>query len=70
MLALSRKLGEAVKAGDLVVYILEIKGNQVRLGFEAPPEVPVHRGEICKPPILKLPPQNKKGGKRGNRRAA
>ena len=71
MLALTRKLGEAVKAGGIMFYILEIKGNAVRLGIEAPPEVSILRGEICDPPIPKLQPQpQKKKGKRGRGRAA
>ncbi len=60
MLVLARKTGEAVKAGDVEVYVIEIKGNIVRLGFRAAPDVPVLRGEICEPPILKLPSPEKK----------
>ena len=47
MLILSRRTGESVKIGDEVtVTVLGVKGNQVRLGFTAPQEVPVHREEI------------------------
>jgi carbon storage regulator len=47
MLVLSRKVGERVTIGDgVVVTVLEVKGRQVRLGFEAPPDVPIWRGEL------------------------
>jgi carbon storage regulator len=47
MLILTRKSGERVTIGDHVrVTVLEIKGKQVRLGIEAPPETRVHREEI------------------------
>ena len=54
MLALSRKKGEAlVIANNVEVTILEIKGDQVKLGITAPREVPVYRKEIY--PIRLLP---------------
>ena len=47
MLILTRRRGEAVRIGvDVHVRILDFKGNQVRLGFEAPQDVSVHREEI------------------------
>ena len=47
MLALSRKKGEAlVSANNIEVTILEIKGDQVKVGITAPREVPVYRKEI------------------------
>jgi carbon storage regulator len=47
MLVLTRKLGEVIRVGDAVtVRILEVKGNQVRLGVEAPPEVRIYREEV------------------------
>ena len=47
MLVLSRKANECVVIGGLVkVYIVSVKGNSVRLGFEGPKEVEVLRGEI------------------------
>lgn len=47
MLALSRKKGEAlVIANNIEVTILEIKGDQVKVGIAAPREVPVYRKEI------------------------
>lgn len=48
MLALSRKKGEAlVINNNIEVTILEIKGEQVKLGISAPREVPVYRKEVC-----------------------
>lgn len=47
MLILTRRTGESVMIGDdIVVTILGVKGNQVRVGVEAPKELPVHREEI------------------------
>jgi len=47
MLVLSRKLGEKIVIGDnIVVTIVKIDRNQIRIGIEAPSEVPVYREEI------------------------
>lgn len=47
MLILTRRIGETLMVGDEVtVTVLGIKGNQVRLGVNAPKEVAVHREEI------------------------
>lgn len=47
MLILTRRVGETVMIGsDITVTILGVKGNQVRVGVNAPKEVPVHREEI------------------------
>jgi carbon storage regulator len=47
MLILTRRVGETVMIGDEVtVTVLGVKGNQVRLGVNAPKEVAVHREEI------------------------
>jgi carbon storage regulator len=47
MLVLARKPGEAIQIGDgITVHVVEIRGKQVRLGIEAPAEMPVHRREI------------------------
>lgn len=47
MLILTRKSGEGVRIGDDIrVVILEIKGNQVRIGIEAPESMAVHRDEV------------------------
>ena len=47
MLILTRRIGEAIDIGDQIeVTVLSVKGKQVRLGIEAPEDVPVHREEI------------------------
>jgi carbon storage regulator len=47
MLILTRRVGETVMIGDNVsVTILGVKGNQIRVGVNAPKETPVHREEI------------------------
>lgn len=47
MLILSRRVGEALTIGDEVtVTVLSVKGNQVRLGVQAPRHIAVHREEI------------------------
>jgi len=47
MLVLSRKKRETIVIDDrITVTIVRIKGDTVRLGIEAPREVPVHRGEL------------------------
>jgi carbon storage regulator len=47
MLILTRRVGETVMIGnDVTVTVLGVKGNQVRVGVNAPKEVAVHREEI------------------------
>ena len=47
MLVLTRKLGEVIRVGDSVtVRVLEVKGNQVRLGVDAPADVRIYREEV------------------------
>ena len=49
MLILTRRVGETVVIGeDIVVTVLSIKGNQVRIGVQAPKDVAVHREELLK----------------------
>jgi carbon storage regulator len=47
MLVLSRQRDESIIIGDkVVVTIVDIRGDKVRLGIEAPNEIPVHRQEV------------------------
>ena len=47
MLILTRKVGESVLIGDgISITVLSVRGNQVKLGVQAPKEVSVHREEI------------------------
>ncbi len=44
---MTRKSGEAIKVGDeITITVLEIRGNQVRLGLQAPLDVIIHRKEL------------------------
>jgi carbon storage regulator len=47
MLVLSRKRDERIVIGDnIVITVVEVRGDKVRLGIDAPSEVPVHRQEV------------------------
>jgi carbon storage regulator len=47
MLILTRRVGESLMVGDdITVTVLGVKGNQVRIGVNAPKDVAVHREEI------------------------
>lgn len=55
MLVLTRKLGERVQIGpDISLVVVAVHGTAVRLGFEAPVDVPVLREELLRSPS---PPQ-------------
>jgi len=57
MLILTRKVGEAIAVGnDIKIRLLEIKGGQIKLGVEAPNNVPVHREEV----FLRILEENRK----------
>ena len=50
MLILTRRPGESIQVGeDVEISVLEIRGNQVRLGFNAPADVLVLRSELLEP---------------------
>ena len=49
MLILTRRVGESLMVGDdITITVLGVKGNQVRIGVNAPRDVAVHREEIYK----------------------
>ncbi|MCR5521540.1 MAG: carbon storage regulator CsrA [Lachnospiraceae bacterium] len=57
MLALSRRINESIMLGkDVEITILEIKGDQVKIGVVAPRSVPVYRKEI----FLQIEDENRK----------
>ncbi len=57
MLALSRRINESIMLGkDVEITILEIKGDQVKIGVVAPRSVPVYRKEI----FLQMEEENRK----------
>ena len=59
MLVLSRKQNEVVRIQDNIrIVIIEIRGDKVRLGFDAPPEIPIHREEVYRA----IQQGNQKGG--------
>ncbi len=60
MLVLTRKSGESITIGDDIrIYIQEVRGNQVKIGVQAPPNVAVHREEI----YLRIQEENKRASK-------
>jgi carbon storage regulator len=59
MLVLSRRVGERILIdGGIVVTIAQVKGNQVRIALEAPPQVGIYREEI----LLDLDAGTRRGG--------
>ena len=47
MLVLARKVGQSIVISDNIeLLVIEVRGDQVRLGIEAPREIPVHRKEL------------------------
>jgi carbon storage regulator len=64
MLILTRRVGETLMVGDdITVTVLGVKGNQVRIGVNAPRNVAVHREEIYE--RIKLEQNQKEGASHG-----
>jgi carbon storage regulator len=62
MLILTRRVGETLMIGDQVtVTVLGVKGNQVRIGINAPKDVAVHREEIFQRIKHEQPPESAPG---------
>ena len=58
MLVLSRKPGEKIRIGDdIIVTVVEVRGNRVRIGIEAPEDCGIVRGELLE---MEWPLENKK----------
>lgn len=56
MLVLSRKVGELIDIGNQIqVKVVAIEGQRVRLGIEAPAEVPIRRSELAAWPVASAP---------------
>lgn len=65
MLVLSRKKNESIVINnDIVITVVEIRGDKVRLGIVAPREVPVHREEVYEAIHGTKPPANRPVGLR------
>lgn len=57
MLILTRRVGETLVIGDNVkITVLGVKGNQVRIGVDAPKEVSIQRSELFDDTVLKAAP--------------
>jgi carbon storage regulator len=60
MLVLTRKTGESITIGDDIrIFIQEVRGNQVKIGIQAPSDVAVHREEI----YLRIQDENKEASR-------
>lgn len=63
MLVLSRKKGQSIMINDNIeISIIEIQGDQVRIGINAPKNISIHRKEI----FLEIQQENKKASQIGN----
>ncbi len=66
MLILTRRVGESLMIGDnITISVLGVKGNQVRIGIDAPRDVAVHREEIFQK-IQREHPEAESGVKSGS----
>ena len=61
MLALARKVNESIMIGnDIEITILEIKGDQIKIGVKAPKSVPIYRKEL----YVQIQDENKNAGEK------
>ncbi|MCI5641165.1 MAG: carbon storage regulator CsrA [Lachnospiraceae bacterium] len=61
MLALARKVNESIMIGnDIEITVLEIKGDQIKIGVKAPKSVPIYRKEL----YVQIQDENKKAGEK------
>ena len=59
MLALARKVNESIMIGnDIEITVLEIKGDQIKLGVKAPKSLPIYRKEL----YVQIQEENKQAG--------
>ena len=59
MLALARKVNESIMIGnDIEITVLEIKGDQIKMGVKAPKSVPIYRKEL----YVQIQEENKQAG--------
>ena len=59
MLALARKVNESIMIGnDIEITVLEVKGDQIKLGVKAPKSVPIYRKEL----YVQIQEENKQAG--------
>lgn len=62
MLTLTRKSGEAIRIGDEIrIVIRDVRGRQVRIGIDAPDDVPIHREEV----YLRIKQENSQAARPG-----
>jgi carbon storage regulator len=60
MLVLTRKTGETVYIStDITITVLEVNGNRIRIGIDAPRQMPILRGELGRPQVgpAGIPPE-------------
>jgi len=64
MLVLTRKVGESITIGENIeITVLEMKGDQVKIGIEAPKSVDIHRKEV----YVSIQEENKRATKNVNK---
>ena len=63
MLVLSRRKSEQIRIGDeILIKVIDVKGGTVRIGIDAPQEIPVHREEVYEAIAARTHPEMSGGG--------